>query len=318
MYDCFMSNHLPVTPALNAVLEQWEGWLADVKIFSEHTVVSYKNDLSNFLIFMAQHLGGSVGLPELNNLENKDIRAWLASRVMADDEKKYEASSNARALSSIKNYFRYLEKQGKCKNAVIFHIRAPKIKKSLPRALNEEQAKNAVKGIVSENAESWVNARDTALLLLIYGCGLRIGEALSLTCSDIPKGDSIVVTGKGNKQRKLPVLPIVKAAIEEYVAQCPYKFTKDGPLFWGLRGKPLDPGIFQRQLRVLRNKLNLPETTTPHAFRHSFATHLLSAGGDLRSIQELLGHVSLSTTQRYTHVDKNRLMAVYKNAHPRA
>ncbi len=303
-----MSNHLPITPALNAILEQWESWLADVKISSEHTVISYKNDLSNFLIFMAGHLGGKVGLPDLEKLEQKDIRAWLASRAMAEDEdKKYEASSNARALSSIKNFFRYLEKQGKCKNAAIFHIRSPKIKKSLPRALSEEQAKDAVRGIVSENAESWVNARDTALLLLIYGCGLRIGEALSLTYGDIPKGSSIVVTGKGNKQRKLPVLPIVQVAIEEYVTQCPYEFTADGPLFWGLRGKALDAGIFQRQLRNLRAKLNLPETTTPHAFR-----------GDLRSIQELLGHASLSTTQRYTHVDKNRLMAAYKNAHPRA
>lgn len=314
-----MSNHLPITPALGAILEQWERWLADVKISSQHTVISYKNDLSNFLIFMAGHLGDKVGLRELEELEQKDIRAWLASRAMVGtQENKYEASSNARALSSIKNFFRYLEKQGKCKNAAIFHIRAPKIKKSLPRALSEEQAKDAVKGIVSENAESWVNARDVALLLLIYGCGLRIGEALSLTYGDIPKGESIVVTGKGNKQRKLPVLPIVQVAIKEYVAECPYKFTADGPLFWGLRGKTLDPGIFQRQLRALRNKLNLPDTTTPHAFRHSFATHLLSAGGDLRSIQELLGHVSLSTTQRYTHVDKNRLMAAYKNAHPRA
>ncbi|MEQ1705802.1 MAG: tyrosine recombinase XerC [Rickettsiales bacterium] len=313
-----LGTNLPITPELDATLEQWESWLADVKIFSNHTVISYKNDLSNFLIFMAGHLGDKVGLPELDSLENKDIRAWLASRAMADEEKKYEASSNARALSTIKNFFRYLEKQGKSKNAAIFHIRAPKIKKSLPRALSEEQAKDAVAGIVSENSESWINARDTALLLLIYGCGLRIGEALSLNYSDIPRGESLVVTGKGNKQRKLPVLPIVKAAIDEYVAQCPYSFDADSPLFWGLRGKALDAGIFQRQLRNLRAKLNLPDTTTPHAFRHSFATHLLSAGGDLRSIQELLGHVSLSTTQRYTHVDKNRLMAAYKNAHPRA
>ncbi|MEK6747085.1 MAG: tyrosine recombinase XerC [Pseudomonadota bacterium] len=313
-----LGTNLPITPALNSIMEQWEIWLAGVKIFSNHTVISYKNDLSNFLIFMAGHLGDKVGLPELAAIEHKDIRAWLASRAMADEEKKYEASSNARALSTIKNFFRYLEKQGKSKNAAILHIRAPKIKKSLPRALSEEQAKDAVAGIISDNSESWVNARDTALLMLIYGCGLRIGEALSLNYSDIPRGESLVVTGKGNKQRKLPVLPIVRAAIEEYVAQCPYDFNADSPLFWGLRGKALDAGIFQRQLRNLRAKLNLPDTTTPHAFRHSFATHLLSAGGDLRSIQELLGHASLSTTQRYTHVDKNRLMAAYKNAHPRA
>lgn len=314
-----MTNvNLPITPALDAIMEQWESWLADIKQSSRHTVISYKNDLSNFFIFLAGHLGGNVGLPELRALESKDIRAWLASRAMAADEKKYEASSNARALSTIKSFFRYLEKQGKSKNAAVLHIRAPKIKKSLPRALSEQQAADAVAGIISDNSESWVNARDTALLLLIYGCGLRIGEALSLKYCDIPRGDSLIVTGKGNKQRKLPVLPIVRAAIDEYVAACPYEFSADSPLFWGLRGKALDAGIFQRQLRVLRNKLNLPETTTPHAFRHSFATHLLSAGGDLRSIQELLGHASLSTTQRYTHVDKNRLMAAYKNAHPRA
>ncbi|MEQ1789969.1 MAG: tyrosine recombinase XerC [Rickettsiales bacterium] len=314
-----MKNNLPITPALNAVIEQWEDWLVELRQSSKYTVISYKNDLSNFLIFIAEHLGEKIGFTQLRGLDSKDMRAWLASRAMVGyGEKKYEASSNARALSTIKSFFRYLEKQEKCKNAAIYYIRAPKIKRSLPRALDEQQAADALAGIVSQNTESWVNARDTALLLLIYGCGLRIGEALSLKYDDIPKGESLIVTGKGNKQRKLPVLPVVRAAIEEYVAECPYKFSSDSPLFWGLRGKPLDAGIFQRQVRALRVKLNLPETTTPHAFRHSFATHLLSAGGDLRSIQELLGHVSLSTTQRYTHVDKNRLMAAYKNAHPRA
>lgn len=308
-------SHIPITSGLAAVIQQWESWMLDLKNSSKYTVISYRNDLANFFVFLAGHLGGSIGLPELRALESKDIRAWLAARAM---ENKYEASSNARALSTIKSFFRYLEKQGKIKNAAVLHIRAPKIRKSLPRALDEKQALDAAGAITSHNAESWVNARDTALLLLIYGCGLRIGEALSLTYADIPKKGSLVVTGKGNKQRKLPVLPIVLAAIEDYATACPHPFTADTPLFYGLRGKPLDAGIFQRELRNLRAKLNLPETTTPHAFRHSFATHLLSAGGDLRSIQELLGHVSLSTTQRYTHVDKNRLMAAYKNAHPRA
>ncbi len=308
-------NNLPTTPALSAIITQWESWLSDIKHSSDYTVISYKNDLSGFLIFLAGHLGGSVGMPQLKELESKDIRAWLAHRAM---EKKYEPSSNARAVSTVKSFFRYLEKQGKIKNAAIFHIRAPKIKKSLPRALNEEQAADSIENISLEHDESWVNARDVALLVLIYGCGLRIGEALSLKYSDIPRNDSLVVTGKGNKQRKLPVLPVVRKAIEEYVAACPYEFISDSPLFYGLRGKPLDAGIFQRQIRQLRAKLNLPDSTTPHAFRHSFATHLLSAGGDLRSIQELLGHVSLSTTQRYTKVDKDRLLAAYKNAHPRA
>lgn len=309
------NNSLPITPALSAIIAQWEGWLADVKHASRYTIISYQNDLANFLKFLSEHLGGSVGLPQLKELESKDIRAWLAHRAM---EKKYESSSNARAVSTIKSFFRYLEKQGKIKNAAIFHIRAPKIKKSLPRALSEEQASDALKEISTQHSEEWVNYRDMALLMLIYGCGLRIGEALSLKYSDIPKEDGLVVTGKGNKQRKLPVLPIVREAIAGYVAVCPYQFTADVPLFFGLRGKPLDAGIFQRQLRKIRAELNLPDSATPHAFRHSFATHLLSAGGDLRSIQELLGHASLSTTQRYTKVDKDRLLAAYKNAHPRA
>jgi integrase/recombinase XerC len=155
-------------------------------------------------------------------------------------------------------------------------------------------------------------------LVLIYGCGLRISEALSLSYKDIPTGDSLTIIGKGNKQRMVPVLPVVKEAINAYVAECPHPFTPSSPLFFGKRGKALDPAIFQLQLRKLRHQLGLPETTTPHAFRHSFATHLLSAGGDLRSIQELLGHASLSTTQRYTHVDKERLMKAYTTAHPRA
>jgi integrase/recombinase XerC len=309
-----VENILPVTPALSTTINQWEDWLAGARRVSRHTLVSYKNDLANFLVFISGHLGGAVGLAELQALENKDIRAWLAGRAQSE----YEASSNARALSTVKNFFRYLEKQGKIKSPVIHHIRAPKIKKSLFRALDEGQVEDALEAVKTQHQEAWVNARDVALLLLIYGCGLRIGEALALKYSDIPTGDSLVVTGKGNKQRKLPVLPIVREAIAQYVACCPYSFEPDSPLFMGQRGKALDAGVFQRQLRSIRASLNLPETATPHAFRHSFATHLLSSGGDLRSIQELLGHASLSTTQRYTHVDKDRLMAAYKNAHPRA
>jgi integrase/recombinase XerC len=172
--------------------------------------------------------------------------------------------------------------------------------------------------MAEQHTQPWLNARDAALLVLIYGCGLRIGEALSLRYKDAPKGDSLSIIGKGNKQRHVPVLPVVRAALEEYIKQCPHLFTADAPLFLGSRGGPLNPALFQKQVRVVRERLGLPETTTPHAFRHSFATHLLSAGGDLRSIQELLGHASLSTTQRYTHVDKERLLKAYESAHPRA
>lgn len=291
----------------------WENWLTNVRRASRHTVISYQNDLQQFFAFLSEHLGERVSLKHLQALEARDIRAWLASR--AGD---YEAASTARALSTVKNFYRRLEQEGKVENAAIFHIRSPKLKKSLPKALQEDQAGQALEHIGALHEETWVNARDLALLTLIYGCGLRISEALSLKGGDVEGADSITITGKGNKQRVVPVLPLVKEAIADYMKQCPFGFEKTTPLFYGQRGKPLNPSIFQLQLRKLRNLLNLPESTTPHAFRHSFATHLLSAGGDLRSIQELLGHASLSTTQRYTHVDKERLLKAYGKAHPRA
>ncbi|MFW0777766.1 MAG: tyrosine recombinase XerC [Rickettsiales bacterium] len=291
----------------------WLDWLASVKNASEHTVTSYENDLNHFCAFMAEHLGGKINLDHLAALKARDIRAWLASR-----SGEYESTSNARALSTVKSFYRWLEKRNKVKNAAIFHVRGPKIKKALPKAVTEAQAAEAMNVIATQHEEEWLNKRNLALLILIYGCGLRISEALSLTYGEIPKDDALRIIGKGNKERMVPVLPAVKVAIAEYVNECPYPFTKATPLFLGARGGELNPAIFQRELRKLRAQLNLPESTTPHAFRHSFATHLLSAGSDLRSIQELLGHASLSTTQRYTHVDRDRLMKAYKNAHPRA
>jgi len=308
-----VKESLPTTTDLAKTIRAWESWLRDVKRASEHTVISYQTDLTHFLNFLSEHSGGRVGFSELRNLENKDLRAWLASRTDT-----FEAASTARALSTIKNFFRYLEKQDRIKNAAVFHLHGPKIKKSLPRALGQIQAAEAMQTIGTQHEEDWVNKRDLALLTLVYGCGLRISEALSLTAKDTPLSDAITITGKGNKQRMVPVLPIVKEAIADYMAACPYPLDPTSPLFLGQRGKKLDPAIFQLQLRKLRAQLNLPESTTPHAFRHSFATHLLSAGGDLRSIQELLGHASLSTTQRYTHVDKDRLLKAYEDAHPRA
>ena len=306
-------RYASLTMTINKTITAWESWLRDVKHASEHTVVSYQNDLAHFFAFLAEHLGGRVAMKELKALEARDIRAWLASR--AGD---YEAASNARALSTVKSFFRYLEKQGLAKNAAIFHIRVPKLKKSLPKALGEMQAAEAISQIGVQHAEAWIAARDLALLTLIYGCGLRISEALSFHYGEIPTGDSVVITGKGNKQRVVPVLPAVREAIAQYVSLCPHHFSKDTPLFLGARGGALDPAIFQKTIRTVRAALQLPDSATPHAFRHSFATHLLAGGGDLRSIQELLGHASLSTTQRYTHVDKERLMNAYKNAHPRA
>jgi len=306
-------SDLPVSSDLNKAITAWEEWLRHGKHASKHTLVSYHTDLRHFIEFLSGHQGGRVGFKHLQNLEAKDFRSWLASRAG-----EFEATSTARALSTLKSFYRYMEKQSHIKNDAIFHIRGPKLKKSLPKALGEDQSQQALQTIGTQHEEEWVNKRDLALLVLIYGCGLRISEALSLHFKDAPKEDSLRIIGKGNKERIVPVLPVVKAAIEEYISACPYPFSPDSPLFLGKRGKALDPAIFQLQIRKLRAALHLPDTVTPHAFRHSFATHLLSAGGDLRSIQELLGHASLSTTQRYTHVDKTRLMNAYKNAHPRA
>jgi integrase/recombinase XerC len=304
---------LPVTPSLGGTIAAWEDWMRHVKRASEHTLVSYRHDLDHFLRFLSNHLGERLDSAQLLTLQARDFRAWMANR-----HSEFEASSTARALSTIKNFFRYLEKQGEDVSSAIFHMRGPKIKKSLPRALGEEQASDAITAIATQHEEPWIAKRDLALLILIYGCGLRISEALSLRYKDIPAGDVLSIIGKGNKQRQVPVLPAVHSALDDYVKACPYPFSPLSPLFIGLRGDSLNPAVFQRELRKLRRQLGLPESTTPHAFRHSFATHLLAGGGDLRSIQELLGHASLSTTQRYTHVDKARLMAAYKNAHPRA
>jgi len=287
-------------------------YLAHNKRASEHTLVSYENDLRHFFSFLQGHRGGAISLKALRELETRDFRAWLASRTG-----QFETTSNARALSSIKSFFRYLEKQELVTSSPVFHLKSPRLKTIVPKAVNEEQAQAALATIASRK-DDWTAKRDLALLLLLYGCGLRISEALCLTVSDAKNKDALKITGKGNKQRLVPLLPIVNEAIEDYLANCPIHLEKDSPLFIGARGKKLDPAIFQRTLRNVRAQLGLPETATPHAFRHSFATHLLAAGSDLRSIQELLGHASLSTTQRYTHVDASRLLSAYEKAHPRA
>ena len=307
-----MSLHLPASDEVKGAVGDWLEWLTGVRRASEHTLSSYTQDIRHFFAFLSQHLGEKVTMKDLGRLEARDLRAWLASR-----SGEFAASSTARALSAVKSFFRRLEKQGKVENAAVFHLRGPKIAKALPKALAEEQAQTALTGVEALQDEPWVGKRDLALLVLIYGCGLRISEALSLSLKDIGK-EAIVITGKGNKQRMVPVLPMVHEAIADYAALCPYGLKGEAPLFVGSRGKRLDPAIFQKQLRKLRGAMGLPESTTPHAFRHSFATHLLSAGGDLRAIQELLGHASLSTTQRYTHIDRQRLLDAYKNAHPRA
>lgn len=287
-------------------------YLTHNKRASNHTIISYEHDLEHFFSFLQGHLGGKVSVSQLKQLQARDFRAWLASR-----SGEYEASSNARALSSIKSYFRYLEKNDHLKNSAVFAIRSPKLKQALPKAVSEAQASEAL-DLMRHMKEDWTGKRDYALLLLLYGCGLRISEALGITRKQAEHKDHLIITGKGNKQRMVPLLPIVQVAIADYLHHCPMQIGSGDILFIGKQGKPLNPGIFQRTLRNIRAQMGLPDSATPHAFRHSFATHLLAAGTDLRAIQELLGHSSLSTTQRYTHVDSGRLLSAYDKAHPRA
>ena len=309
---------LSALPAEDGVIQTLAAWLeslSHLKQFSTHTITAYRIDIAHFIRFLAAHHGENVGGKILRGMEFRAFPSWLAAR--AGEE--FAAASTARALATIRNFYRYIQKEKSIENAAIFNLRTPKTGKPLPKALSETQSIQAVETIGELHDQSWMGARDIALLTLIYGCGLRIGEALSIARRQFDASlTSIIITGKGNKQRSVPLLPGVREAIEHYLRQCPFPMDAGAPLFIGARGKPLQPAVFQKQLRKLRPLLGLPESATPHAFRHSFATHLLAGGGDLRSIQELLGHASLSTTQRYTHVDKARLLKAYQSAHPRA
>ena len=299
---------------LVAALDRWRRWLADERRLSPHTLDGYGRDIAFFLAFMTGHFGRLPGLDDLAGLQPADVRAYLASRHREGLAK----TSQARGLSALKSLFRFLDRQGLVHNAVFGVVRAPRLPISVPKPLGVEEALETLAAAADIQSEPWMAARDVALFSLLYGCGLRLGEALSLTRGTAPKGEAMTITGKGRKQRLVPLLPAVTEAVADYLAQCPFAGGADAPLFVGARGGPLNPGVVQRQMRRLRPVLGLPDTATPHALRHSFATHLLAGGGDLRMIQELLGHASLSTTQRYTAVDGAALAAVYDKAHPRA
>lgn len=306
---------LPIATSLKRHITGWQESLTHQKRYSKHTLTAYLIDLRHFLSFANQHAGAEVSIKLLGELSLRDFRSWLAAR----HGEGFTMTSTARALSTVRGFFRYLEKQGEVENPAIFHVRTPKLPKSLPKALQESQAISSIEAVGANHKESWVQKRDVALLTLIYGCGLRISEALGLRARDIPENAaSLILTGKGNKQRMVPLLPQIHTAIAAYKKECPYVLEGDEMLFRGTRGKPLQPAIFQKEIRQLRGALGLPDSATPHAFRHSFATHLLAGGGDLRTIQELLGHADLSTTQRYTKVDSERLLAAYAQAHPKA
>ncbi|MCP5372142.1 MAG: tyrosine recombinase XerC [Hyphomicrobiales bacterium] len=305
---------LPCAADTVAAVARWRDWLAHERRLSPHTVAGYGRDLGAFLAFAAGHLGAPPGLDDLAALRPADFRAYLAARQRDG----LGRTSVARALSTLRGFFRFLERRGLAANPAMGTLRTPRAPRPVPKALAPEEALDLVDSAPDISDEAWVGLRDTALLTLLYGAGLRLGEALALRRDQAPRGDSMVVTGKGNKQRLVPILPVVRRAVDAYVAACPHHLAADEPLFRGSRGGPLNPAVAQRQVRRLRALLGLPETATPHALRHSFATHLLAGGGDLRTIQELLGHASLSTTQRYTDVDVARLTAVYRRAHPRA
>ncbi|MGE0562893.1 MAG: tyrosine recombinase XerC [Pseudolabrys sp.] len=308
-----------ISPDAAAEVRGWLTYLGAEKRMSARTLDAYRRDVCQFLGFLAEHLGGAPTLTELAALTPQDVRAFMASRRAGG----VGSRSLMRGLAGARSFARYLERNGKGKLGALAAVRAPKIAKSLPKPLAASAAIRVADADLraGENREPWVLARDAAVLALLYGSGLRISEALSLKRRDVPvpgRGDTIVVTGKGNKQRMVPVLPQVLSAIADYADTCPYDLPHDGPLFLGARGGPLSPRIVQLAMERLRGALGLPDTATPHALRHSFATHLLARGGDLRAIQELLGHASLSTTQIYTAVDAEKLLDAYRSAHPRA
>jgi len=304
-------------PALQRAFLNWRDWLRHEKRCRPHTVDNYTRDIIFFCQFFAEHLGFPPGCQDLAGFQASDFRSWLA-RLNLDGKNR---ATIARRFSAVRSFYRFLERRDILTNTAVHTVRTPKLAKSLPKALIPGDALDLLAFVEISPREPWVGKRDRALLTLLYGCGLRISEALNLNIEDLvppPNGDTLTITGKGNKQRLVPILPQVTKAIAAYLDPCPYPQPPRRALFVGVRGGRLQAGVVQSLVRDARAYLGLPATTTPHALRHSFATHLLAGGGDLRTIQELLGHASLSSTQRYTAVDGQRLLAVHHHSHPRA
>jgi integrase/recombinase XerC len=310
-------TEFPVNPGVAAEIARWMSYLGAERRMSAKTLDAYRRDVLQLLVFLAEHLGGAPTLKILAKLTPADIRAFMAARRGSGAGNR----SLMRTLAGCRSFARFLERNGKGKVAALAAIRTPKLPKTLPKPLAISAAKQIGNSELREGEarEPWIIARDSAVIALLYGCGLRISEALGLRRKECTgRFDTLTITGKGNKTRMVPVLPQVAKAIADYVALCPFNLPADGPLFVGARGGPLSPRIIQLSMARLRGALGLADSATPHALRHSFATHLLARGGDLRAIQELLGHSSLSTTQIYTGVDADRLLEVYNGAHPRA
>ena len=306
---------LPAAQDLRAVAGAWLAHMAHDLDRADNTLVAYERDLRQLLAWLEGDLRRPPALADVARLDARQLRRFLASRRQA----KVGSRSLARGLSALRAFFRWLEAEDVARNRAVQQVSRPRVGHGIPKPLSVEKAAAVVDGGMTAELD-WIAARDAAVLLLLYGSGLRISEALGIARRDAPtEGREVLrVVGKGRKERLVPVLPVTQAAVARYVALCPCQLAPDGPLFLGAKGGPLSPRIVQLLMERLRAALGLPDTATPHALRHSFATHLLSAGADLRQIQELLGHASLSTTQIYTEVDRDRLLAVYDKAHPRA
>jgi len=301
--------------AAATLLTTWIAHLRDERRFADNSVEAYERDVAAFLGFLSQHLGGEPSAQDLATLEPRDLRAYLAFRRQGPDA--LADRSISRALAAIRSFYRYLERRHGVTNARLALVRGPKLKRALPRPVSEAAAQSLIVE-AGDAAEAWIGARDAALVTLLYAAGLRISEALDLTGADLPLPETLRVTGKGGKERIVPLLQVAREAVARYVEVCPYALTEDAPLFRASRGGALSARMAQDLMQRLRGRLGLPSSATPHALRHSFATHLLANGGDLRAIQELLGHESLSTTQGYASVEAKKIMQLYRRAHPRA
>ena len=304
-----MSGEIIFDKEVKDFIEDFLFYLLSQKRCSNHTITSYRNDIFYFFSFLNNESKSPINKRKIESLEIADFRSWLVFRK----NNNFSNSSTARAISCLRSFFKFHNRQTTIQNREIENIKTPKINKTLPRAVDKVDIDSITNLIAQFSKEEWLQKRDLALLTLIYGCGLRIAEALSITTSHLDHHNQvIIIDGKGNKQRMVPILPIVWQRINDYLSLLPHKMNSHQPIFLGLRGKKYQPALFEKLVQNIREFLNLPNNITPHSFRHSFATHLLENGGDLRTIQELLGHSSLSTTQKYTKIDKKRLLEVYQ------
>lgn len=296
---------------LQKILLDWQRWLQVEKNVSKHTLRAYTHDITNFIRFLAHHHADALSINIVSGANISDFRSWLSRQAVGGAGN----ATRARALSGLKNFLNWMDRQGIAHNSAIGTLRAPKIGRKLPKALVEAQTSRLLDDMP---ANTWIEKRNRALFTVLYGCGLRIDEALQLDVKNLPRNGFIQVTGKGNKERLVPFLEKIDHNLNDYREACPFPEELSRPLFVNTEGARLSQGVAQKAMRDLRKQLNLPETATPHALRHSFATHLLQNGANLREIQELLGHASLSTTQIYTDVNFDDLKKVYEKAHPRA